>query len=162
MVIGGLAGLLILTNPPVFEWFGDVRFDWFPGIGHYPKSLLGTDVERVSNAYPPTVCFLLGGIWSIGAVMLLRPALTRWLDHRRPWKFTIFLNSIIMTLFLWHMTAYLIAILLLWPLGFGHQADSTVRWWLERPIWLIVPGAILAGLVALFSRFERAPHGARV
>jgi hypothetical protein len=60
------------------------------------------------------------------------------------------------------MTAYLIAILLLWPLGFGLQADSTVRWWLERPIWLIVPGAILACLVALFSRFERVAHGARV
>ena len=44
-----------------------------PGIGHYPRSLLGTDIETVSNAYPPTVCFLLVGIWSIGAVMLLRP-----------------------------------------------------------------------------------------
>ena len=30
------------------------------GSATYPKSLLGTDVERVSNAYPPTVCFLLG------------------------------------------------------------------------------------------------------
>ena len=46
-----------------------------PGDRHYPKSLLGTDVERVSNAYPPTLCFLLGGVWTIGAVMLLRSAL---------------------------------------------------------------------------------------
>ena len=60
-----------------------------------------------------------------------------------------------MTLFLWHMTAYLLAILLLWPLGFGHETDSTVRWWLERSVWVLVPGAILAGLVAIFGRFER-------
>jgi hypothetical protein len=160
MVIVGLAGLVLLTNDLIFTPFGDVRFEWFPGIGHYPKSLLGTDVELVSNAYPPTVCFLLGGIWSIGAVMLLRPALGRWLERTRPWKATIFVNSIIMTLFLWHMTAYLIAILLLWPLGFGHQGDSTARWWLERPLWFVVPGLILAGLVAVFGRFETRPRTA--
>jgi hypothetical protein len=99
MVVVGLGGLVLMTTPWVFETFGSARFDWFPGIGHYPKSLLGTDVELVSNAYPPTVCFLLADIWSIGAVMLLRPMLTRWLEHPRPWKATIFLNGVIMTLF---------------------------------------------------------------
>ena len=63
--------LALLTTAPFWQLFGTARFDWFPGIGYYPKSLLGTDVERVSNAYPPTVCFLLGGIWTIGAVMLM-------------------------------------------------------------------------------------------
>ncbi len=155
MVIGGLAGLLILTTPWVFQLFGDARFDWFPTIGHYPKSLLGTDIEPISNAYPPTICFMLGGIWSIGAAMLLRPRLSRWLQQKGPWKATIFVNSIIMTVFLWHMTAYLIAIILLRPLGLGEQIDSTARWWLERPAWELVPGVILAGLVAMFSRFER-------
>ena len=71
MVVGGLAGLVALTTPWLFRVLGDARFDWFPGIGHYPKSLLGTDVEAVSNAYPPTVCFLLGGVWTLGAVLLL-------------------------------------------------------------------------------------------
>jgi hypothetical protein len=68
-----------------------------------------------------------------------------------------------MTLFLWHMTAYLLAILLLWPLGLGQQAEPTGRWWLERLLWLGVPGVILAGLVAIFGRFEtqgrRRPAG---
>jgi len=53
------------------------------------------------------------------------------------------------------MTAYLLAILVLWPLGFGHETDSTARWWLERSVWVLVPGAILAVLVAIFGRFER-------
>ena len=57
--------------------------------------------------------------------MLLRPLVTRWLQHRRPWTFTIAVNSVIMTLFLWHMTAYLLAVLLMWPLGLGHETDST-------------------------------------
>jgi hypothetical protein len=155
MVVFGLAGLVLLTNPPLWQLFGDARHAWFPGIGTYPKSLLGTDVEAVSNAYPPTVCFLLGGVWSIGAAMLLRERLSRWLQRPRLWKATIAVNGVIMTLFLWHMTAYLLAILLLWPLGFGRQTDSTARWWLERPVWIAVPGVILLGLVAIFGRFER-------
>jgi fucose 4-O-acetylase-like acetyltransferase len=161
MVVGGLAGLVLLTTPWAFRLAGDVRFEWFPGIGHYPKSLLGTDVEAVSNAYPPTVCFLLGGIWTIGAVMLLKPRLDRWLRRDRPWRFTIVVNARIMTLFLWHMTAYLLALLLLWPLGFGREQDSTARWWMERPIWELVPAAILLALVGVFGRFERPPVPAR-
>jgi peptidoglycan/LPS O-acetylase OafA/YrhL len=155
MVVVGLGGLLILTNPPLWQLFGHARYRWFPGIGTYPKSLLGTDVEVVSNAFPPTLCFLLGGVWSIGAAMLVRPALQRWLRRPGPWKITIAVNGVIMTLFLWHMTAYLLAILLLWPLGLGHQQDSTPAWWWERFVWLGVPAVILFGLVAIFGRFER-------
>jgi fucose 4-O-acetylase-like acetyltransferase len=155
MVAIGLGGLVLLTNPPFWELFGNVRFDWFPGIGAYPKSLLGTDVELVSNAYPPTVCFLLGGVWSIGAIMLLRPFLARWLGDPGPWRATIFLNGVIMTLFLWHMTAYLFTVLTLWPLGFGQQHDSTAGWWLERPLWIGLSAVYLAGLVAIFGRFEQ-------
>lgn len=158
MVAVGLGGLVLLTNPWVFEPFGDARFDWFPGIGHYPKSLLGTDVEKISNAYPPTVCFLLGAVWAVGAVMLLRPVLARWLERARPWKATILVNGVIMTLFLWHMTAYLIVILALWPIGLGHQEDTTARWWLERPVWILVPGILLAVIVVLVGRFERPPR----
>ncbi len=68
---------------------------------------------------------------------------------------TIAVNAMIMTLFLWHMTAYLIAILALWPLGFGRQADSTARWWGERPVWELAPAVILTMIVVLVGRFER-------
>jgi hypothetical protein len=161
MMVVGLGGLVLLTNPWAFEWAGAKRFEWFSGIGHYPRSLLGTDVERVSNAYPPTLCFMLVGFWLIGLVLLLRPRLTRWLQRPGPWKATIAGNAWIMTLFLWHMTAYLIAILVLWPLGFGQQHEPTGRWWLERPVWIVVPGLFLAVLVALFGRFEAQGRGSR-
>jgi fucose 4-O-acetylase-like acetyltransferase len=162
MVIGGLAGLVLLTTSWLWQLLlGAARFDWFPGIGHYPRSLLGTDVEAVSNAYPPTVCFLLGGIWTLGAVLLLKPRLDAWLQRERPWRFTIVVNARIMTLFLWHMTAYLLVLLALWPLGFGREQDSTLRWWLERPLWEVVPGIVLLGLLAIFGRFERPRREAR-
>lgn len=159
MALGGLALLAVLTNPPLFELLGDeARFRWFPGIGYYPKSLLGTDIERISNAYPPTVCYMAVGIWTIGAAMLLRDRLTRWLEGPRPWKAVIFGNSVILSLFLWHMTAYLVAIVALWPLGLGQESVSTARWWLERPVWVLVPGLFLSVIVVLVARFERPPR----
>jgi len=63
-----------------------------------------------------------------------------------------------MTLFLWHMTAYLVAILALWPLGFGRQHEPTLRWWAERPVWILVPAAMLLALVTVFGRFETRGH----
>ncbi|MGH2773420.1 MAG: acyltransferase family protein [Actinomycetota bacterium] len=151
MALAGLGMLIALTNPI----FGEYGRQWFPGIGHYPKSLMGTDVEPISNAFPPTLCLLAMGFWSIGLVLLARPTLTRWLERPGPWKATIFINGIIMTLFLWHMTAFLVAVLMLWPLGFGRQTDTVASWWWERPLWLGVPAAILAGIVLLLGRFER-------
>jgi hypothetical protein len=155
MIALGLGGLVIVTNRPFWSLFGDQRFTWFPGIGHYPRSLLGTDVERVSNAYPPTLCFLFGGMWTIGAVMLLWPQLQRLLERRRVWKATIVLNSVIMTLFLWHMTAFLGAILVLWPLGLMREHDNLAVFWLQKPIVYAVASAFLIGLIAVFGRFER-------
>ncbi len=162
MAAAGLAALLVLTNPPLFELVGGHRrFAWFPTIGYYPKSLLGTDIEPISNAYPPTVPFMAMAFWSIGAVMLLRDRATRWLQQPRPWKATIVVNQVIMTLFLWHMTAYLLAILALWPLGFGQQTDSTARWWAERPLWIVAPGLVLVVLIVVFGRFERPRRRSR-
>jgi hypothetical protein len=60
-----------------------------------------------------------------------------------------------MTLFLWHLTALVIAIVVLYPLGFGHPVGATPRWWAERVVWLTAPTMILVGLVWIFGRFER-------
>ena len=166
LAAGGFGGLVVLTNPWLYQLFGDVRFRWFPGVGQYPRSLLGTDIESISNAFPPTVCFLLAGVWAVGILLLIRPTVTRWLERPAPWRATVAVNARIMTVFLWHMTAYLLAILVLWPFGFGRERGPTIRWWVERPLWIAGAGVILAGLVAIFGRFEDAgrkpaPSGVR-
>ena len=60
-----------------------------------------------------------------------------------------------MTLFLWHMTVYFVVLLALWPLGVGHQQDSTAAWWWLRPVFIGLSALVLAGIVALVGRFER-------
>jgi fucose 4-O-acetylase-like acetyltransferase len=138
MAIAGLAGLIALTN-----------------IGVYPRSMVGTDVERLSNMNPPTSCIVALACWLVGLAMLLRDPVNRWLTRRGPWMAVIAANSMIMTVFLWHLTAYLVTILALHPLGLGRALDSTASWWLQRPVWLLVPMVPLALFVALFSRYER-------
>ena len=138
LAVSGLLSLVVLTN-----------------VGVYPRSMVGTDIEKVSNMNPPTLCIVALSFWLVGVAMLLRPAISRWLRRERPWTAVIFANSVIMTVFLWHLTAYLVAILFLWPLGFGQESDNTLRWWAERPVWLIAPSLFLIPIVAVFARFER-------
>jgi hypothetical protein len=127
----------------------------FDGISIYPKSLLGTDVGTITNTNPPTLMMLAIAVWSIGAVMWLRPFLNRWLRRLAVWKAVIAINLVVMTLFLWHMTAYLLAVLVLWRLGLGQQGDTTASWWIERPLWEIVPAAFLFVLIVIFGGVER-------
>ncbi|MEX1046212.1 MAG: acyltransferase [Actinomycetota bacterium] len=151
----GLAAMVLLTNPPVFFGHGP---EWFQGLRSFPKSMLGTDIEPIANTYPPTIVMVGMILWSIGVATLLRPFAAKWLQRTRPWMVTIYLNSVIMTLYLWHMTAYLLALLVLWPLGLGRQTDSTPSWWIQRPLFLIVPAIFLAILIVIFGRFERSVY----
>lgn len=152
MALAGLAGLILFTNPPIYFGHGA---EWFSGLRSFPKSLLGTDLERIANTYPPTIVMVAASFWIIGVALLLRRRLSHWLERSGPWMFTIYVNSIIMTLYLWHMTAYLAAILVLWPFGLGHEHETGLTWWLQRPLWIVVPGAFLMLLVMIFGRFER-------
>lgn len=138
MAAGGLVGLVVLTN-----------------IGIYPRSMVGTDIERVSNMNPPTLAIVSLTVWLVGAAMFLRDRANRWLQETNPWSLVIAANSIIMTVFLWHLTAYLIAILVLYPLDLGAPEQTDATWWALRPVWVVVPAIVLAGLVAVFARFER-------
>ena len=65
-----------------------------------------------------------------------------------------------MTVFLWHLTAMLVAVVVAYPLGFPQHEGGTAMWWLTRPLWLLILTACLVPFVLLFGRFERA-RGAR-
>ena len=138
MVGGAVAVLAILTT-----------------CGPYPVSMVTVNSESGSNMLPPTVCIAVLGVLQAGLALLLRPALNRLLARRGPWKVVVSANAFAMTVFTWHMTAYVLAVGFLRLFGVGLVAQPTVGWWLERPVWLLVPGCFLAALIAIFSRFER-------
>ncbi|HEX8004292.1 MAG TPA: acyltransferase [Mycobacteriales bacterium] len=124
--------------------------------GPYPTSMVGMPGEKVSNMAPPTVCIVALTAWLVGLVVLARPLVTRWLARPRVWTAVVALNGVIMTVFLWHLTALLLAVFVLLPRGwFPQPAVGSGAWWLTRPLWFAVLLALLAGLVAVFGRLER-------
>jgi Acyltransferase family len=125
------------------------------GSGIYSPSMVGMDTQAASNNSPPSICLIVLTVWLLSAAMLVRPAATRWLQQPRAWMAVVAANSMIMTVFLWHLTALLVAVLLLFPLGFPQPVGGSAQWWAWRPVWIVVLGVILSGFVALFGRFER-------
>jgi fucose 4-O-acetylase-like acetyltransferase len=142
LTVAGFGGLVVLTN-----------------LGVYPRSMVSLAGES-SNILPTTPCIAALAVFQLGIAMLVRPAALRWLAHRRPWTFTVAVNAVAMTIFTWHMTALVGAIGIYQLAGGVLLTAPTATWWAQRPLWLVLPGVLLAGLVALFARFE-LPRRAR-
>jgi hypothetical protein len=124
-------------------------------FGPYPQSMVGLPGDRISNMSPPTACLFVLTIFEVAIVMLARPVVTRWLARERLWTGVVFGNGVIMTIFLWHLTAALLAVGALHLLGAPQPAGGTGLWWITRPIWLACAAVPLVGFIAVFARFER-------
>ncbi|MEO7556316.1 MAG: acyltransferase [Acidimicrobiales bacterium] len=130
--------------------------------GVYPHSMVAVGRDPISNMFPTTACIAVLAVFQAALAMLVRPTIARWLERRRVWRGVVAANGVAMTIFIWHMTALLVAIKAMSLLGFEALAHPTAAWWAQRPLWLALPAVVLAGLIAVFSRFERprAPsHG---
>ena len=138
----GLGGLVLLTT-----------------FGPYPNSTVGVPGDRISNMDPPTLVILALSVWLVGLAMTLRAPATRWLVRPRVWARVVSVNAVIMTIFLWHLTALVIGVGILYPIGFPQPEAGTTAWWLVRPLWLTGLGLVLVGLVSLLGRFERPRAG---
>ena len=126
-------------------------------IGPYPISMVSVPGEAVSNSLPPKLPMLVLGIVQSGILIAIEGPLRRWLARRIPWTATILLNGMIMTVYLWHITAAALVLgIVLIAGGFGLGVEpGSGAWWATRPIWLMVYVAGLAAIVPLVGRFER-------
>jgi fucose 4-O-acetylase-like acetyltransferase len=124
--------------------------------GVYSPSMVGMVTDRISNNDPPSICLIALTVWLVGLAMAFRPKGCKLLERPSAWEAVVIGNSMIMTMFLWHLTALFAASVILLPAGLPQPDAGTAMWWLLRPVWLVVLVAILAVLVAIFGRFERA------
>ncbi|MGI5161586.1 acyltransferase family protein [Microbispora sp. CA-102843] len=139
MIAGGLAALVLLTVP-----------------GPYPVSMVADPGDRLQNTSPPTLALLALAVAQTGIALLLHERGGRMLRRTRPWTAVVAANSVIMTVFLWHMTAVVIAVPALYISGLLPQPPpGSAAWLLLRVPWLAFLTATLAVLVAVFARFER-------
>ncbi|HSJ33764.1 MAG TPA: acyltransferase [Acidimicrobiia bacterium] len=125
--------------------------------GPYPVAMVGLDTSQITNSYPPRVTLATLGLFQAGLVLAMEGPLRRWLDRPGPWRATVAVNSQIMTIYLWHLTAMVILLglsLLAGGLGLGVE-PLTPLWWWTRPLWYLVLAVLTVLLVLVFGRFER-------
>ncbi|KAB2343810.1 acyltransferase [Actinomadura rudentiformis] len=123
--------------------------------GPYPVSMVAAPGAQVQNTNPPTVALLSLAVAQTGLVLLLRDRGDRWLQRTRPWIAVVAVNTVILTMFLWHMTAVVVAAAALYPTGiFPQPPVGTAHWVLSRLPWLACLTVVLACLVMLFGWIE--------
>jgi hypothetical protein len=137
MIVAAVVGLAALTSRPA-----------------YPASMVATVGQEQSNILPTTAAIALVALLQLGVIMLLRAPVSRWLHRAAVWKAVLAGNAVILTVFLWHMTALLVVLALLRAWDVTLLTTPTAAWWAQRPLWVLGPLLVLIPLVAIFARFE--------
>jgi fucose 4-O-acetylase-like acetyltransferase len=122
--------------------------------GPYPLSMVGMPGEAISNMNPPTAALAAQATCLIGMTVLARAALTRWLQRPRVWLAVVAGNGVVMTVFLWHLTALFAVELAGRALGLVGPAVGSPSWWAWLPVRMALAAALTAALVAAARGFE--------
>jgi fucose 4-O-acetylase-like acetyltransferase len=127
--------------------------------GFYPVSMLSAPGIPFSNSLPPTMALFALGMAQVGLVLTLEPAGRKMLDNLGIWTATVLMNGMIMTVYLWHLTAFVLVMTVAWMAlgGIGMEVvPGSAAWWLSRPLWIAIYIAALLPLIAIFARHERS------
>lgn len=143
---GGLAATLVLVFGPVVAF----------GRAAYPVLMVGLPGNETANSAPPTLALFAQSLFLVGLALLLRDPGTAWMRRPRAWFVVASGNSMIMTIFCWHLTAcYLVQAAIL-ATGLTVPGAESSAWVVTLPVWLLCCSLVCAGLVAACHRFERS------
>ncbi|WP_405090304.1 acyltransferase [Micromonospora sp. NBC_01392] len=134
---------------------GSVALVLLTVVGPYPVAMLHVPGERLDNAAPPSLALLAAATAQLGLILVLRRPAGRWLRRPGPWQAVIAVNAVVLTVFLWHLTAAILLIGLLDALGvLPTPPVGSAAWWGWRVPWLLALTVLLAALVAVFGPVE--------
>jgi peptidoglycan/LPS O-acetylase OafA/YrhL len=125
--------------------------------GPYPLAMVGSPDPGLSNTLPPKITLLALGIFQFGLLLSLEEPMRRALNGLRLWTATVLINSMIMTVYLWHITVMVVFAALLYVaggIGLGIE-PGTSDWWWSRPVWIAVLFVLLLPIALLLSPLER-------
>ncbi|RKN50578.1 acyltransferase family protein [Micromonospora endolithica] len=138
LLAGGLGATVLLTT-----------------VGPYPVAMLNVPGERLDNAAPPSVALLTLATAQLGLILLVRDPAERWLRRTRPWLAVIAVNAVVLTVFLWHLTAVILLVGALDAVGLlPTPPGGSAAWFAWRLPWVLLLAVVLAALVAVFGRIE--------
>lgn len=131
--------------------------------GPYPLAMVGSPDEGISNTLPPKVTLLALGILQFGVLLSIEAPMRRLLAGLRVWTLTVLINSMIMTVYLWHITVMvvLVAVLFMADGLFLTIEPGSTQWWLSRVVWIAVLLALLIPIALPLSLLERGSRGAK-
>ncbi len=125
--------------------------------GPYPMAMVGSPDPGLSNTLPPKVTLIALGVMQFGILLALEGPMRRALASVGLWAATVLVNSMIMTVYLWHITVMIVVggiLYLSGGYGFGNEPGST-DWWLTRPLWIGALFVLLVPVALLMSPLER-------
>jgi len=137
---GGLAALVLL----IFK-------------GPYPFAMVGSPDEGLSNTLPPKLTLVALAFAQFGLLMAIEKPMQRMLANTTAWTATVLVNSMIMTVYLWHITVMIVTggiIYLAGGIGFGPEPGSSAWWW-SQPLWIGGLALLLIPLALVLSPLER-------
>jgi surface polysaccharide O-acyltransferase-like enzyme len=143
------------------RWFvgfiasGSLAFAALVWLGPFPLTLIGVPGERIDNTAPPSVALLAYSVAQVGVVLMLERPVLRWL--RKPGRLVALIraNSVVMTVYLWHMVPVVVAAPLLYSTGLlSEPAMGSWHWWELRLPWVALLVAMLALIVSIAGRWE--------
>ncbi|MGB0876091.1 MAG: hypothetical protein ACPGXI_03425, partial [Mycobacterium sp.] len=144
VAVAGLAGLLGVTL-----------------LAGYPRSMVATVGAVESNILPTNAAIAALAVFQLGLLITVTPAAQRLLRWQVLWKPVVVLNAVALTVFLWHMTAYLAVVWAYERTGATLLAEPDQAWWAQRWLWLLAPLVVLVALTAVFARVEAAARRPR-
>jgi len=126
-------------------------------LGWYPVAMVTIPGGGPNNITPPNMAVGILALTQIGIILASKDVVGRLASRPTMWRWIVAVSGIMMTIYLWHLTS----LSLLGAVGmfaFGGAVFSiepgTALWWITRPVFDLVLAVGLAGLVALFARFE--------
>lgn len=136
LAIIGLVGLVVSTN-----------------IGLYPRSMVATSTDAMSNLLPTTVPIAALALLQCGLLLMLRPRLEGWLAGERTWRRVEAAGRYALPAYLLHMIAVVALVLVAEACGVRFTGQPTATWWLTRPLWFAAVLVFLAPLLGGARRF---------
>ena len=149
----------ILAAPRRFAWAlvlsGGFALVGLTNMGAYPRSMVGVPGEPISNVGPPTACIVALCVLQVGLVVLVRERALAVAAKPLPARIVGWVSANSMPLYLWHGLGMAIAYSAVVLSGVTVPETTSAAWWVQRPLWALLPAAATLPLVKLSRRVER-------
>ena len=133
-------------------------------LAHYPLSMVGMPGEKVSNMAPPTVPLLLHTLVVCSLAMAAATPLARVFSRPRPWRYAVLINTVAMTLYLWHLPMLIVLVVIEHACGLGGPTIMSqgfiaagANYWFWWPIHFVVFIALVSIPVRALWALENTP-----